>query len=81
MVSRFTVGGHMYHNPKEPHPNKNVKPTVSDEVFRGTREMPMPETTALVAGRNRHGRTITEPGDPGIIKPEDDVLDTSKTNR
>ncbi|CFN06411.1 Uncharacterised protein [Bordetella pertussis] len=25
----------------------------------------------------RRGRAIAEPGDPGVITPEDDVLDTS----
>lgn len=34
----------------------------------------MPATTALWSG-------IEAPGDPGIITPEDDVLDTSYENR
>lgn len=44
---------------------------------KGTDVMPMPDDAADVAGRPRRGRAIAEPGDPGIITPEDDVLDTS----
>lgn len=47
------------------------------EPFHGTQEMPMPDDTPEVAGRSRRGRVITEPGDPGVITPEDDALDTS----
>lgn len=49
-------------------------PTQADH---GTREMPMPDAAPDVAGRSREGRVVSEPGDPGVIKPEDDVLDTS----
>ena len=44
--------------------------------------MPMPdERNPLVAGMPRRGRAIVEPGEPGVITPEDDLLDTSYENR
>ena len=43
--------------------------------------MPMPDQSKMVAGMPRRGRAIEEPGDPGVITPEDDVLDTSYENR
>lgn len=52
--------------------------TASEEAFRGTDKMPMPDASPKVAGRSRQGRTITEPGEPGVITPEDDVLDTAE---
>ncbi|CCN24844.1 hypothetical protein BN113_4060 [Bordetella bronchiseptica 1289] len=45
---------------------------------KGTDVMPMPEEAPQVAGMPRRGRAIAEPGDPGVITPEDDVLDTSR---
>ena len=48
---------------------------------KGTGILPMPAQTETVAGRPRRGRAIEEPGDPGVITPEDDVLDTSYENR
>lgn len=74
----------MSQNPKEPGPTKSgedSRTAASEKAFRGTEEMPMPDDTAQVAGRNRHGRTITPPGEPGVITPEDDVLDTSSKGR
>ncbi len=48
---------------------------------KGTGMMPMPDQSKMVAGMPRRGRAIEEPGDPGVITPEDDVLDTSYENR
>ncbi|CAB3699905.1 hypothetical protein [Achromobacter pestifer] len=48
---------------------------------KGTGIMPMPDQSKMVAGMPRRGRAIEEPGDPGVITPEDDVLDTSYENR
>ena len=44
---------------------------------KGTETLPMPDESNVVAGMPRRGRAIAEPGEPGIITPEDDVLDTS----
>ncbi|MNT07456.1 hypothetical protein D3C71_1825390 [compost metagenome] len=63
------------------------KPAASDEKpqaidpRKGTGIMPMPDQSKMVAGMPRRGRAIEEPGDPGVITPEDDVLDTSYENR
>lgn len=63
------------------------KPAASEEKTpavdprKGTDIMPMPDQSKMVAGMPRRGRAIEEPGDPGIITPEDDVLDTSYENR
>ncbi|WP_459616903.1 hypothetical protein [Bordetella sp. 2513F-2] len=43
----------------------------------GTEILPMPDVPETVAGMPRDRRNITEPGEPGVITPEDDVLDTS----
>ncbi|RBL83837.1 hypothetical protein DDE05_27645 [Streptomyces cavourensis] len=48
---------------------------------KGTGILPMPDQSETVAGMPRRGRAIEEPGDPGVITPEDDVLDTSYENR
>ncbi|OZI77539.1 hypothetical protein [Bordetella genomosp. 12] len=42
--------------------------------FYGTAEMPMPSANRQVAGMPRNGRTMTAPGDPGVLTAEDDVL-------
>lgn len=63
------------------------KPAVTEEKpqapdpRKGTGIMPMPDQSKMVAGMPRRGRAIEEPGDPGVITPEDDVLDTSYENR
>nr|WP_315527846.1 hypothetical protein [uncultured Achromobacter sp.] len=63
------------------------KPAVAEEKpqapdpRKGTGIMPMPDQSKMVAGMPRRGRAIEEPGDPGVITPEDDVLDTSYENR
>lgn len=44
---------------------------------KGTETLPMPDESKVVAGMPRRGRSIAEPGEPGVIAPEDDVLDTS----
>ncbi|ASC64031.1 hypothetical protein EUC41_15695 [Achromobacter denitrificans] len=55
---------------------------VPPDPRKGTEVMPMPDqSSTLVAGMPRRGRAIAEPGEPGVITPEDDVLDTSYENR
>lgn len=62
-------------------PAEAEKPVPADPR-KGTEIMPMPdERNPLVAGRPRRGRAIVEPGEPGIITPEDDLLDTSYEQR
>lgn len=46
---------------------------------KGTKIMPMPSQNKVVAGQPRAGRAVEQPGEPGVITAEDDVLDTSKT--
>lgn len=43
------------------------------EALQGTHILPMPANTPTVAGMPRRGRALSDPGDPGVIKPEDDV--------
>ncbi|EHK65652.1 hypothetical protein [Achromobacter arsenitoxydans] len=68
-----------------PDPNLAPKPAEPDkhcaDPRKGTEVLPMPEDGKVVAGMPRRGRAIAEPGEPGIITPEDDVLDTSYENR
>jgi hypothetical protein len=46
----------------------------ADEKARlGTRVLPVPDKAPVVAGMPRSGRALTDPGQPGIIRPEDDV--------
>jgi hypothetical protein len=46
----------------------------ADEKARlGTRILPVPEKAPVVAGMPRADRAVTDPGEPGIIRPEDDV--------
>lgn len=55
-----------------------AEPPRSDPQARqGTHIMPTPKVGRQVAGMPRDGRAITEPGDPGVIAGEDDILDTS----
>lgn len=62
-----------------PKPPEDVKPTADPR--KGTDVLPMPDESKVVAGMPRRGRAIAEPGEPGVITPEDDVLDTSYENR
>ncbi|MNR44341.1 hypothetical protein D3C85_1630700 [compost metagenome] len=69
-----------------PDPNLAAKPgdaerPASTDPRKGTEILPMPDHSKLVAGMPRRGRAIAEPGEPGIITPEEDVLDTSYENR
>ncbi len=68
-----------------PAPNLAPKPADADKPSadprKGTEVLPMPDQSNVVAGMPRRGRAIAEPGEPGIITPEDDVLDTSYENR
>ena len=54
---------------------------VAIDPRKGTEVLPMADHSKEVAGMPRRGRAIAEPGEPGIITPEDDVLDTSYENR
>ncbi|MFC4274696.1 hypothetical protein [Achromobacter aloeverae] len=39
----------------------------------GTHVLPMPDQQPVVAGMPRRARALSDPGDPGIPRPEDDV--------
>jgi hypothetical protein len=64
-------------------PDPNTASTRADDQKthvdprKGTETLPMPDESEVVAGMPRRGRAIAEPGEPGVIRPEDDVLDTS----
>jgi hypothetical protein len=46
----------------------------ADEDTRlGTRILPEPDKSPTVAGMPRDGRALSDPGDPGIPRPENDV--------
>ncbi len=68
-----------------PDPNLAAKPAEQTQPGadprKGTDVLPMPDQSKVVAGMPRRGRAIAEPGEPGVITPEDDVLDTSYENR
>ncbi|MVW79119.1 hypothetical protein [Bordetella sp. 02P26C-1] len=55
-------------------PKGDQRRSAAEEEMLGTGKMPMPEDTPVVAGQPRDGRVLTEPGNPGIITPEDDEL-------
>jgi len=57
------------------------KPRAPVDPRKGTETLPMPDQSKQVAGMPRDGRAIAQPGEPGVIPPEDDVLDTSYENR
>ncbi|MBJ7262600.1 MAG: hypothetical protein JHC61_02165 [Burkholderiaceae bacterium] len=59
---------------------ENVRKTKESELT-GTRELPMPEGSATVAGMPRSKRVHTEPGDPGNVAPENQVAKSEKMNR
>lgn len=63
----------------KPEPAKDKAATVDPR--KGTGVLPMPDQSPTVAGMPRQGRAIEPPGDPGIITPEDDLLDISYENR
>lgn len=63
----------------KPEPAKDK--TAAVDPRKGTGVLPMPDQSPTVAGMPRQGRAIEPPGDPGIITPEDDLLDTSYENR
>lgn len=60
-------------------PDVDTRPSVDPR--KGTETLPMPDQSKQVAGMPRDGRAIAQPGEPGVITPEDDVLDTSYENR
>jgi len=43
------------------------------DTMSGTHVLPMPDQQPVVAGMPRRDRSLTDPGDPGIPRPEDDV--------
>ncbi len=60
-------------------PTPDTAPAVNPRT--GTEILPMPSESPQVAGMPRAGRAIAEPGDPGVIAAEDDVLDPSQQHR
>ncbi|WP_260986438.1 hypothetical protein [Bordetella genomosp. 13] len=59
--------------PHVPGPDRST----AEPSREGTGKMPMPQVGRRVAGMPRDGRTLTEPGEPGVPAGEDDMLDTS----
>ena len=59
---------------------ENVRKMKESELT-GTRELPLPEDGAAVAGMPRSKRVHTEPGDPGNIAPENQVAKSEEINR
>lgn len=68
-------------DPQAPANPKAVDPRPPTDPRKGTETLPMPDQSKQVAGMPRDGRAIAQPGEPGVITPEDDVLDTSYENR
>jgi hypothetical protein len=64
----------MPETPSKPRPDPQ-SPTrdPAEKARRGTRVLPEPDKSPTVAGMPRQGRALSDPGDPGIPKPEDDV--------
>ncbi len=67
-------------SPAKPVPDGTIEHPNPVDPRKGTGILPMPAQSDTVAGMPRRGRAIEEPGDPGVITPEDDVLDTSYEN-
>lgn len=60
---------------------KDVDPRPPTDPLKGTETLPMPDQSKTVAGMPRDGRAVAQPGEPGVITPEDDILETSYENR
>jgi hypothetical protein len=45
----------------------------AEKARLGTRILPVPDKSPTVAGMPRQGRALSDPGDPGIPRPENDV--------
>lgn len=54
------------------HPQSPPRDT-TEKARQGTRVLPIPDDSPTVAGMPRKGRGLSDPGDPGIPRPEDDV--------
>jgi hypothetical protein len=46
---------------------------IGETARLGTRILPVPDNSPTVAGMPRQGRALSDPGDPGILRAEDDV--------
>jgi hypothetical protein len=65
---------HMPETPRRSPPDPQSPTRGAEEKARlGTRILPVPDESPVVAGMPRRGRGISDPGDPGIPRPEDDV--------
>lgn len=59
---------------RQPGSNSRSAAQEAEEKARlGTRILPVPDKSPTVAGMPRGGRALSDPGDPGIPRPEDDV--------
>lgn len=68
--------------PPDPKPADTAETNPPVDARKGTEVLPMQdESSPVTAGMPRRGRAIVAPGEPGIITPEDDVLDTSYDHR
>ncbi|OZI59874.1 hypothetical protein [Bordetella genomosp. 11] len=52
---------------------RSTTPDADEKARLGTRILPVPDKSPTVAGMPRNGRALSDPGDPGIPRPEDDV--------
>jgi hypothetical protein len=65
---------YMPENTRQPGPDsRSVARDVDHDERLGTRILPVPDKSPTVAGMPRAGRALSDPGDPGIPRPEDDV--------
>lgn len=61
--------------PEARKPSTDTRTSAQDQENErlGTRMLPVPDKSPTVAGMPREDRAITDPGHPGIPRPEDDV--------
>ncbi|WP_086072697.1 hypothetical protein [Bordetella genomosp. 9] len=52
---------------------KSPTESAEEKARMGTRILPEPDKAPIVAGMPREGRVLSDPGHPGIPRPEDDV--------
>ncbi|ARP81041.1 hypothetical protein CAL12_09415 [Bordetella genomosp. 8] len=59
--------------PRNAQDPRNSIRNADEATRRGTRILPEPDKSPTVAGMPRDGRALSDPGDPGIPRPENDV--------
>lgn len=63
----------MPETPKNTQDPRTPMRDTDEDARRGTRILPEPDKSPTVAGMPRDGRALSDPGDPGIPRPENDV--------